>query len=52
MQPIIQNLEKIIANYNRRLRFIVAQYEVAADNCNHLLHHLHQILDLDPIAYP
>jgi hypothetical protein len=25
---------------------------VAADYCNHLLHHLHQILDLDPIAYP
>jgi len=24
---------------------------VAADYCNHLLHHLHQILDLDPIAY-
>jgi len=25
---------------------------VAADYCNHLVHHLHQILDLDPIAYP
>lgn len=25
---------------------------VAADYCNHLLHHLHQILDLDQIAYP
>lgn len=25
---------------------------VAADYCNHLLHHLHQILDLDPITYP
>jgi hypothetical protein len=25
---------------------------VAADYCNHLLHHLHQILDLDAIAYP
>jgi hypothetical protein len=25
---------------------------VAADYCNHLLHHLHQVLDLDPIAYP
>jgi len=25
---------------------------VAADYCNHLLHHLHQILDLAPIAYP
>ena len=25
---------------------------LAADYCNHLLHHLHQILDLDPIAYP
>jgi hypothetical protein len=25
---------------------------VAADYCNHLLHHLHQLLDLDPIAYP
>lgn len=25
---------------------------VAADYCNHLLHHLHQILDLDPLAYP
>jgi hypothetical protein len=25
---------------------------VAADYCNHLLHHVHQILDLDPIAYP
>jgi hypothetical protein len=25
---------------------------VAADYCNHLLHHLHQILDLEPIAYP
>ncbi|MBS1664382.1 MAG: DinB family protein [Bacteroidetes bacterium] len=25
---------------------------VAADYCNHLLHHLHRILDLDPIAYP
>ena len=25
---------------------------VAADYCNHLLHHLHQILELDPIAYP
>jgi len=25
---------------------------VAADYCNHLLHHLHQILDLDPMAYP
>jgi DinB superfamily len=24
---------------------------LAADYCNHLLHHLHQILDLDPIAY-
>lgn len=24
---------------------------VAADYCNHLLHHLHQILDLEPIAY-
>jgi hypothetical protein len=151
MQPIVQNLEKIIANYSRRLeamppelytakprpekwsrqeilghlvdsaqnnirRFVVSQYEdgptipyaqdawvacadyqhyplkdllalwqllnrhivillrtmspaaaqrictmgglpqtlewVAADYCNHLLHHLHQILDLDPIAYP
>lgn len=25
---------------------------VAADYINHLLHHLHQILDLDAIAYP
>lgn len=25
---------------------------VAADYCNHLLHHLHQILDLEKIAYP
>ena len=25
---------------------------VAADYINHLLHHLHQLLDLDPIAYP
>jgi hypothetical protein len=25
---------------------------LAADYCNHLLHHLHHILDLDPIAYP
>ena len=25
---------------------------LAADYCDHLLHHLHQILDLDPIAYP
>jgi hypothetical protein len=25
---------------------------VAADYCNHLLHHLHQILDLEAIAYP
>jgi hypothetical protein len=25
---------------------------VAADYCNHLIHHLHQILDLEPIAYP
>jgi hypothetical protein len=25
---------------------------VAADYCNHLLHHLHQILDLEPIARP
>jgi hypothetical protein len=25
---------------------------MAADYCNHLLHHLHQILELDPIAYP
>ena len=25
---------------------------IAADYCNHLLHHLHQILDLDAIAYP
>jgi hypothetical protein len=25
---------------------------VAADYCNHLLHHLHQILDLEPMAYP
>src|SRR5579863_3449677 len=25
---------------------------VAADYCNHLLHHLHQILDLTPIARP
>lgn len=25
---------------------------VAADYCNHLLHHIHQILDLDPLAYP
>ena len=25
---------------------------LAADYCNHLLHHLHQVLDLDPIAYP
>lgn len=25
---------------------------VAADYCNHLLHHLHQILELEPIAYP
>lgn len=24
---------------------------MAADYCNHLLHHLHQVLDLDPIAY-
>jgi hypothetical protein len=24
---------------------------LAADYCNHLLHHLHQILDLEPIAY-
>jgi hypothetical protein len=25
---------------------------VAADYTNHLLHHLHQILDLEPVAYP
>lgn len=25
---------------------------VAADYCNHLLHHLHQILEMEPIAYP
>ena len=25
---------------------------LAADYCNHLLHHLHQILDLEPLAYP
>lgn len=25
---------------------------LAADYCNHLLHHLHQILDLEAIAYP
>lgn len=25
---------------------------LAADYCDHLLHHLHQILELDPIAYP
>jgi hypothetical protein len=25
---------------------------IAADYCNHLLHHLHQLLDLDAIAYP
>lgn len=25
---------------------------LAADYCAHLLHHLHQILELDPIAYP
>ena len=25
---------------------------VAADYCNHLLHHLHQVLDLEAIAYP
>ena len=25
---------------------------VAADYCNHLLHHLHQILDLEPLANP
>lgn len=25
---------------------------MASDYCNHLLHHLHQILDLDAIAYP
>ena len=25
---------------------------LAADYCNHLLHHLHQVLELDPIAYP
>ncbi|MHA4811347.1 DinB family protein [Flavitalea flava] len=25
---------------------------LAADYCAHLLHHLHQILDLDPITYP
>jgi hypothetical protein len=25
---------------------------LAADYCHHLLHHLHQILDLEPIAYP
>jgi DinB superfamily len=25
---------------------------LAADYCNHLLHHLHQILDMEPIAYP
>ncbi|HMH23490.1 MAG TPA: DinB family protein [Puia sp.] len=25
---------------------------LAADYCNHLLHHLHQILELEPIAYP
>ena len=25
---------------------------LAADYCNHLLHHLHQILELAPIAYP
>jgi len=25
---------------------------MAADYCNHLLHHLHQVLELDPIAYP
>lgn len=24
---------------------------IAADYCDHLLHHLHQVLDLDPIAY-
>jgi len=25
---------------------------MAADYCGHMLHHLHQILDLEPIAYP
>jgi DinB family protein len=25
---------------------------LAADYCNHLLHHLHQILGMDPITYP
>ena len=25
---------------------------LAADYCSHLLHHLHQILELEPIAYP
>jgi DinB superfamily len=25
---------------------------LAADYCSHLLHHLHQILDMEPIAYP
>jgi len=25
---------------------------LAADYCNHLLHHLHQILEMDPITYP
>lgn len=25
---------------------------LAADYCNHLLHHLHQVLELEPIAYP
>lgn len=25
---------------------------MAADYCNHLLHHLHQVLELAPIAYP
>jgi hypothetical protein len=25
---------------------------LAADYCNHLLHHLHQVLDLEPITYP
>jgi hypothetical protein len=25
---------------------------IAADYCNHLLHHAHQLLDLEPMAYP
>ncbi len=43
---------------NNIRRFIVAQYEdnpvirLAKDYITHMKHHLHQVLDLTPVAYP